>query len=377
MPRLDNQREQCLIRFVQALVDQHQARVAIPPRADAPGFWFGGGNMVRNPHGGLCLVGRYRNHGDSRTGLGAGERGLELAVFEASDPASSSAKTVGPFTKTISLTKQDLDVDDRRVLSIEGCALRFQDGRVELFVSTEKSGIGYPDPLESYLKPRTGVWTIDRLTADSIESLGNARPTTILESRDPRWLHVKDPVVYEPADGGLVLLFCTHPFSWTSSNSAYAVRPAGGTKFERPRFDFFRRGFAWDVAMTRVTAVLDVPPIGLFRDQRVSLVFYDGGECVRNLEEHTSSVRRPRGYSCEELGGAAYFVDGALDQMHRLSQSFPLLVSPHGTGCSRYVDVLDTGDAFVATWQQAQADGSQPLVVHSLARQRAENILAG
>ena len=49
------------------------------------GFWFGGGNMVQDHDGTLWLVGRYRNHGDSRTGLGAGERGLELALFRSDD----------------------------------------------------------------------------------------------------------------------------------------------------------------------------------------------------------------------------------------------------------------------------------------------------
>jgi hypothetical protein len=107
------------------------------------------------------------------------------------------------------------------------------------------------------------------------------------------------------------------------------------------------------------------------------LLFYDGGECVRNHEEHQQAVRRARGYSCEEVGGAAYVVDGDLSRITRLSKHQPLFISPHGTGCSRYVDVLATDEGYYATWQQSQSDGSQPLVMNFLPRAAAEEILQG
>ena len=40
--------------------------------------------------------------------------------------------------------------------------------------------------------------------------------------------------------------------------------------------------------------VLDVPQVGAFADRQVSLVFYDGGECLRDLDPHTGAVKRPR-----------------------------------------------------------------------------------
>jgi hypothetical protein len=49
-----------------------------------------------------------------------------------------------------------------------------------------------------------------------------------------------------------------------------------------------------------------------------------------------------------------------------LSRWAPLFVSPHGTGCSRYLSLLRVGDELVAQWQQGQPDGSQPLVSHRL-----------
>jgi hypothetical protein len=62
--------------------------------------------------------------------------------------------------------------------------------------------------------------------------------------------------------------------------------------------------------------------------------------------------------------------------MERLSRLEPLFVSPWGTGCSRYVHTLVTEAGILATWQQSQVDGSQPLVGHWLAMDEVERILA-
>ena len=357
-----------MTRTATALVDQHRARVIVPPYQDAPGFWFGGGNMLQQPDGRLTLVGRYRNQGDSRTGREKGARGLELAIFESRDQGQS-------FAKVVSLSKDDLRIGDREVLSIEGSALRCHDDGYELFVSTEKTNIGYPDPLADFLKPGAGVWTIDRIQADSLEGLKDVEPTTIMESRDPCYLHCKDPFLYERPDGDLVLLFCTHPFSWSSSNTSFAVRKRGQKAFTAANHSFLSRGTTWDVAMTRGTAVFDLPIPGQ-SPSSTTMLFYDGGECLRNLDEHLAAVHRPRGYSCEELGGAAYFCDGRLEHCRRLSTHLPLFVSPWGTGCSRYVDVLAAEEGIYVSWQQSQPSGSQPLVLNFLRHDDLRTLLA-
>jgi hypothetical protein len=349
------------------LIDQQRARVIVPPQRASTGHWFGGGNMVQDENETLWLVGRYRNQGDSRTGLGGGERGLELAVFRSSDGGAT-------FEKAISFSKADLNVDSRDVLSIEGSALRLTKSGVELYVSTEKSGIGYPDSLESFLKPGTGVWTIDRLQAESIDKLADAPLETILESNDPRFVHIKDPFL--GTHGGKdSLMFCTHPYCWTSSNTGFVSLEHQPPSVAQADLSFFARGYTWDVAITRGTAVLPLPSVGVLADRDVKLLFYDGGECVRNLDEHASAVKRPRGYSCEELGGLAYYQDDDLRRIERISIAGPMFVSPHGSGCSRYVDVLATRDHFHATWQQAQPDGSQPLVINTISRVDVEEIL--
>ncbi len=364
-----------LVRFGQALVNQEAARVIVPPQANAEGFWFGGGNLVEAPNGDFYLVGRYRNAGDSRLGLAAGERGLELAIFRSTDRGQS-------FQKVHAFSKADLNVTapnggERTVLSIEGSALHFTETGVELFVSTEKANIGYPAGLEDFLKPNTGVWTIELLQAATVEGLAEASIKTVADCADPRWLHVKDPFLYEQQNGDLLVGFCTHPFCWTSSNSGYTVRRNGAMDFSVPVFDFFPRGFTWDVAMTRATAWLPVPPVGRFADQPTqTLIFYDGGESVRNLDEHKQAVSRPRGYSCEELGGLAVASSDGVHDIERLSINQPLFVSPTGLGTSRYVDVLTTADGYYVTWQQSQPDRSQPLVMSFLSHADAEALLS-
>ena len=52
-----------------------------------------------------------------------------------------------------------------------------------------------------------------------------------------------------------------------------------------------------------------------------------------------------------------------------------MFVSPYGTGCSRYVDVLVTDDAFYTTWQQSQDDLSQPLVMTKVDRNEVASLL--
>ena len=356
-----------LKKIASLLIDQQRARVIVPPQRPSSGHWFGGGNMIEDVGGTIWLVGRYRNHGDSRTGLGAGERGLELAIFQSVDRGKT-------FEKAVSFAKSDLNVGSREVLSIEGSALRLTDQGVELYVSSEKNGIGYPRGLESYLKPGTGVWTIDRLRAESIAALENAPIEMILATSDPRFVHVKDPFLGTHA-GEPCLMFCTHPFCWTSSNTGYVSLRHDPPGMENANLSFFPRGFTWDVAITRGTAVLPMPQVGVLDGRDIKLLFYDGGECVRNLDEHEAAVKRPRGYSCEELGGVAYYEDDDLHRTKRLSITEPMFVSPCGTGCSRYVDVLETTDHYFATWQQAQSDGSQPLVMNVVARQEVEALL--
>jgi len=367
--RLAPELEGRLTGFIQALVHQEAARVLVAPYESAPGFWFGGGNLVCDANGSFWLVGRYRNAGDSRTGTVAGTRGLELALFKSTDGGAS-------FCKAASWSKQDLSYPSRPVVSIEGSSLLVRNGRAELYVSTEKDE-PYPDEVASYQKPGTGIWSIDVFTGDSPESLDVSTLAPVLrEVPEPGYLHVKDPVVYDGANGDTTLIFCDHPFTWSSMNSGYATRPAGQSTFELKTWEMIGRGPAWDVAGTRITSRLRMPARGAFADlPPVSVFFYDGMECYREHDQSSAGVRRPRGHSCEELAGALYGVDTEFPRLARLSRTLPLFVSPYGTGCCRYIETLVTEDGIHAIWQQSQPDGSQPLVGHFLSHESIEELL--
>lgn len=356
MNSFDHDTVERLRAFAHRLVDPAAARVAIPAERQEKGYWFGGGNMAQGPDGRLYLTGRYRSAGDSRTGLDLGDRGRELAVFSSTDGGMS-------WTKVLSLDKAAVSPDGKEALSIEGSAIRFTHGAVELYVSSEKR-LPYPPPVEAYEKPGTGIWSIERLTAPDVAALTSSRPQTIVSSADPATLQIKDPFLHERPDGELDLFFCHHPFSWSSSGTGYIKLGRDGEPSGNAVFNCYPRGPAWDVAITRGTSIMPVPasiaPAG------TGLVFYDGGECLRNLDEHAKANKRPRGYSCEELGGLGYYTGDDPATFTRISGIFPEFVSPEGTGCLRYVDVLSTDEAWIATWQQSRSDGSQALMLNKV-----------
>ena len=352
------------------LISQHSARVVVPAKQEKAGYWFGGGNIIQESGGRIVLCGRYRNAGDSTTGTGAGERGLEFAVFAGNEKVEN-------LDKILSFSKKDL-AHSSNIVSIEGgCLIQTSDkNQYELFISTEKQ-VAYPKSLINFQKPGTGVWSIDLLTGQNPESIELASIRTVASSTDSGTLHAKDPVVFCSQDGHTELLYCNHPFSWSSSNTGLIRRKKGETSFGAISDSVLSRGNCWDVACSRVTERLSVPKIGSFAGlPNLSLYFYDGAECLRPLEQNPQASKRPRGYSCEELGGLAWGWDSEFPKINPISKDFPLFISPHASGCSRYVSAifLQNGD-LLATWQQAQPDGSQPLVAHKIDYSEVKRIL--
>ncbi len=355
--------------FGTALIDQAQARLLVPAQDPSTGFWFGGGNAVQDRDGAILVCGRYRNFGDSRTGTGAGARGLELAIFRADSPG-------GDFSKVVSFSKADLASNGREVVSIEGCALHLSEDGIELFLSTEKDD-SYPESHREFQKPGTGVWSIDRIHAAKVEDLSPSNIEEIIPFGPPPYLHVKDPVTTDLPDGSLGLIYCNHPFSWSSSGTSVAVRAPGSNDYRHLTDTMLHRGPVWDIAAARVTDRLPVPKVGAFADQPdQSLYFYDSCECLRQLDDNPEAVARPRGWSCEEIGGLALGEDANFPVIESITVEAPLFVSPYGTGCSRYVGTLVLDDGIFATWQQSQRDLSQPLVGHFLSNENIAELLA-
>eukprot|EP01103_Thecamoeba_quadrilineata_P012460 TRINITY_DN3216_c0_g2_i1.p1 TRINITY_DN3216_c0_g2~~TRINITY_DN3216_c0_g2_i1.p1 ORF type:complete len:387 (+),score=61.01 TRINITY_DN3216_c0_g2_i1:3-1163(+) len=371
---------QALKKFLNELVDQTKARVIVPPLASQAGYWFGSGNLVeqQEPQT-IWLCGRYRNAGDSRTGLQKGERGLSCALFQSKNEGES-------WTQVKIWTKQELSkVLGETVLSIEGCLLnRFycpiaKSHKWEFLVSSEKE-VDYSTGVENYRKPGTGVWSIDRMvsTSDSPDTLDLNSTKRCLETSNPCYLHVKDPALLFSVAGKDVLVFCTHPFSWTSCNTGVAVRDDPSQDFKVVDWEATHRGPCWDVASTRITGELALPePWGDYR-----VYFYDGAECVRQHPPNVNAVARPRGSSCEEVSGAFLSKKAAtgtgpvfLGQLNKLSVLESWFVSPHGTGCCRYIKTIKVaGGGLLVTWQQAQQDGSQPLVSRRFSRDEYERL---
>ena len=354
------------------LIDQHKARVIIPALQQNPGYWFGGGNIIQEKSGRILICGRYRNAGDSTTGTGAGERGLEFAIF-------ANDKSELEFNKIISYSKSDLALYSG-IVSIEGGCLmqNTKTNKVDLYISTEKK-IAYPKSLINFQKPGTGVWSIDKITgSNGVDTLDLNSISTVLASQDANTLHIKDPVATSFTSKKTELIYCNHPFSWSSSNSGLAKNVEGNALFAKTSDSILPRGNSWDVACARITERLLVPKIGSFQNlPDLSLYFYDGAECLRSLDQNPSAAKRPRGYSCEELGGLAWGWDHEFPNIKPISIEFPLFISPHATGCSRYASAihLENGDIF-ATWQQAQSDGSQPLVCNKINMQETKRILS-
>ena len=360
-----------LQRLACALIDQETANIFVEPQVGSEGFWFGGGNVIYDSDGTFWLCGRYRNHGDSRTGVGAGERGLELAIF-------SSDSVMGPWEKRKSFTKKELQNGNDEVVSIEGASLLMAPTGVELFLSTEKDR-SYPSKFTDYQKRGTGIWDIDIVESDSIMGLDPSTVYTAIRSDELGSLHVKDPVAFQiPGENDQTgVLFCSHPYTWASSNTGLAVRGSGQDQYKIESFNVLSRGNSWDIACTRITDRLPVPPLGAFSEMcPISIYFYDGAECLRSLDESVVGVSRPRGFSCEEIGGMAAGFDQSFPEIYRISSHEPMFVSPHGTGCSRYVSTLITPEGILATWQQSQENLSQPLVGNFLSNQKIAEILS-
>lgn len=368
---LSIEQQQKILNFLGRLINQKAARVIVPAQQDADGYWFGGGNLVLDANGTIWLCGRYRNQGDSRTGLEAGERGLEWLVLRSDDAGQT-------FSTVKTRNKRDLSRPGREVISIEGSALnQLPDGSWEAFISLEKD-IEYPEAVASYRKPGTGVWSIDRMTGPSPDEFDLSTLTTALENNElPGYLHLKDPEVFTLADGSTALIFCSHPFTWASSNTGLALRGPQDTAFTVQTYEMVSRGPSWDVAATRVTDRLVLPPVGLLAElPPVSVYFYDGAEAMRQLEENRQAHQRPRGYSCEEISGVFAGIEDDFSGLQRLSNTQPSFISPYGTGSSRYISTLATEEGILATWQQSQPSGAQPLVANFLTFDEIERLLS-
>jgi len=185
----------------------------------------------------------------------------------------------------------------------------------------------------------------------------------LIRSDDPAHLHVKDPVFAPSPVSSLEaavegrLICCVHSFAWSEGHSGDvsvlfsadgAVQLLG--PFHAPTAPL---GLTWDVAAARITgwvATADClrvlpAPSSVGEAMEASLVLlYDGAETFRPQPGNERSKHRPRGYCCEELGGALignvhHNLDAAL-HLRRLDACLwkPLLVG--ALRCEQFKQVM-------------------------------------
>jgi len=250
--------------------------------------------------------------------------------------------------------------------SIERCSLaRGRDGRWQYFVS--------------FVDGRDGRWRVDRLEAESIDKLDPASRRPVFTADQLGIEGVKDPNVF--VHGGIYWMLLS-----------YVPTPAGATHEQmHASADIYNTGLSlscsavassldgkdwlwhgpimrpqpgsgrWDAYATRVCCVVPAGPIWI--------AYYDGARSVEeNYEERTGLAvggicPEPAAGPASPSTGAAPLPAGApapvggLLAFRSITPHGPALVSPHGSGCLRYVDVVRFGSE-----RESPGSSSGPLI---------------
>jgi hypothetical protein len=303
------------------------------PEGRGPGWWVGAPSAIHDQER-QCFYLYYRQ----RRPLGEG-RGWRIGVAESTDGLR--------FREIWHATKEQFDS-----ASIErSCIVKRPDGAYRLYIS--------------YVAMPQNRWRIDLLEADDPRGWDPGRRIPILAPEAVNAEGVKDPVIltvksrtymfvpYGPrssvvpgsteeqlhATGNVFTVFCIkYPSGLAVSED--------GVRFEWLG-DATLPGSGWDRQMARVSCVLHTPP--------VFQVFYDG--------------RTGEGDIYEDRTGLCVTSD--LHRFHTLTPEAPLLQSPHGQGCLRYLEAVPVGDRIFFYYEYGRPDGAHELrvsVVEGLAR---------
>ena len=320
-----------LRRFAAApLFDPEQGTVVKEPEGSGPGWWVGAPSAIYDRERRRFYL--YYRH---RRPLGEG-RGWRIEVAESTDGVH--------FEEIWHATKEQFGSS-----SIErSCIAKTLGGAYRLYVS--------------HVEMRKSRWRIDLLEADNPRNWDPSRRVTVLEPEDVDAEGVKDPVVFMV--GERTYMFVPYgPRSSVVPGSTEEQLHGTGNVFTVPRIkhpsglavsedgvrfawlgDATVPGSGWDRQMARVSCVLYTPPI--FQ------VFYDG--------------RTGEGDVYEDRTGLYVTLD--LRTFHKLTPDGPLLSSPHGQGCLRYLDTVPVGDRIFAYYEYGRPDGAHELRVSVIER---------
>jgi hypothetical protein len=295
----------------------------IEPVGTGPGWWAGAPSAVYDEQ-----AARFYLYYRIRRPRGvAPDRGGECYIGESRDGRS--------FRTIWSATKDQFETD-----SMERAALhKGLDGAWRLYLS--------------YVDPRSRKWRIDLMGAASPDGFDPKAARCVFDPDDLGLEGIKDPYVLTL--GGryfMIVSYATRggPLSASQEDVLHATADAYNTGLVRSRTglasscdgrhftwhgDILSPGDSgWDAYCTRICSVVYLPPVftGL----------YDGAADVRgNYEERT---------------GIAVSMD--MRHWDRVSTAGPALVSPHASGCLRYVDAVQLPDRIHYYYEYARPDGS-------------------
>jgi hypothetical protein len=304
-------------------VPQAGERVIAPP-GEGPGYWAGAPSVLFDREDGYFYL-YYRLRVPRELG-----RGIECRIARSRDGSA--------FETIWSARKQEFPTD-----SMERAALfKSPQGRWRLYLS--------------YVDPADNRWRIDVTEAADPAGFDVRSRQPVLTADDAQCEGVKDPYVI--LVGGQYRMYVSYA---TRPAQAYTAQELHGTA------DIFNTGkttsntglalsedglhfrwvgdvFApragrpvWDAYAARITSLLYVPP--------VFLAFYDGSASVAE--------------NYEEKLGLAVSLD--LTRFERVTESGPLLRSPHGSGSIRYVDVINVDGTLHYYYEYALPDASHEL----------------
>jgi len=226
--------------------------------------------------------------------------------------------------------------------SIErACLVKTRDAKYRLYIS--------------YVDPESKQWRIDMMEASSPDKFKVSERKQILTASSIKCEGVKDPYVL--IVGGqyyMIVSYAPTPVKIgedlkekmhmtgdvyntgiTKSHTGLALS-CDGVNFKWWG-DILSPGESWDAYASRISCVVYLPPI--------FTAFYDGSASVKeNYEEKT---------------GIAISFD--LLHYKKLSLDKPELVSPHASGCLRYMDSIIVEDEIYYYYEYARPDGSHEI----------------
>ena len=313
---------------VPPLFDPERGTVVKEPDGRGPGWWVGAPSALYDRE-----RQRFYLYYRQRRPLGEG-RGWRVGVAESADGVR--------FAEIWHATKEQFGSS-----SIErSCILKRPDGAYRLYVS--------------YVAMPQNRWRIDLLEAEDPRGWDPGRRVTILEPEAVDAEGVKDPVLFTVGPRTYMLVPYGPRASVVPGSTEEQLHGTGNVftipRIKHPsglavsedgvRFDWLGDatlpGGGWDRQMARVSCVLHTPP--------VFQVFYDG--------------RTGEGDIYEDKTGLCVTLD--LRTFHKLTPDAPLLQSPHGQGCLRYLEAVPVGDRIFFYYEYGRPDGAHELRVHAV-----------